>query len=794
MHTRSLLIAFAGLVSTLAFRVVAPAATPSIAIDTLILGDTESEQQHNLTATRSDIIRGGLGESARQLLPLEPVSHDGGSINFTLKVDPEKQNYVTVRLWGSDKGENRGRLILYMDGLQVGYRHEGDHDVLNQCDEEPLFLNRFFYQTVMLPPFLTKGKTGVSLRITALGRMWPYGVNFDQKQKKLTEPSRGIYRIYSHTCVRFIPDLGEKQGTPVKPVARPINSGDPGGELFTQMRKIVNGRLNRFMNGEGVTTNWRDATGRILLMAEAYKTPWTTACKNPGAIKAIVRFGDMFLMPGVVGINWICAGPLGEAIMIVGPDPALMKELEEQIEVSKDFPFIPPLDRKDTREWTKETVTMTRREAWTKVLQASVDFNRTRWRRSFTNQSMILDRNTYTANRGLRILAPELALPETQTLRYLYESIGLLPWLGNDLPGGGSEKPLGANHYLVTRKGLSKELGFVAAYGETILKFARDIAEMTGDQKIFNQLIKISRARLYFRYPGVDADGYRLMRIASEIDNRGAHFPLSRGAYAICNVREAWWMELPAFTKDPVTIGVTQQCLEDNQYFPRLASRKSDGDTLGMMRNIDEYAIFKAQPPVKYRLPMTDGEKDFVFCDEENAVLAMKHGDHRLFLNFYYRQEFGVSGVTRILDITPDIMRIASVQAKFEVSNPSGREWTRPDIIDFERAGGYNPPGERIHQAWKGEKLPIVKRPDDATLPVYGKNGPFVGKASFYWLCYGDYLFGINTTETQTFMLPVHDLCGARQAKDLVSGKMINLSQEVKVPPLTTVVLWTGGL
>ena len=56
-------------------------------------------------------------------------------------------------------------------------------------------------------------------------------------------------------------------------------------------------------------------------------------------------------------------------------------------------------------------------------------------------------------------------------------------------------------------------------------------------------------------------------------------------------------------------------------------------------------------------------------------------------MNFYYRQEFGVSGVTRILDLTPTAMRIASVLSQFEV-NASGEQWTRPDIIDFERSGG----------------------------------------------------------------------------------------------------------
>jgi hypothetical protein len=208
-----------------------------------------------------------------------------------------------------------------------------------------------------------------------------------------------------------------------------------------------------------------------------------------------------------------------------------------------------------------------------------------------------------------------------------------------------------------------------------------------------------------------------------------------------------------------------------------------------MMRNIDEYATVKALPKSAYRMPMTDGQPDFVYSDEEDAVLVLKHGDQRLFVNFYFRQEFGVSGATRILDLTPDIMRIATVKSHFEV-DATGQEWTRPDVIDFERSGGFPPPGEKIHQAWRGEKLPIAKRPADATQPKYGNWGPFVGKASFYWLRYGDYLLAINTTADQTFDLKTPANLAA--AKDLIAGKTMKLTGSIKVAPRSTVALWLG--
>ena len=764
-------------------------------LNTLVLGDSASEQAHGLTQTNSEVIHAGLGEPARQLLPLTPVSHNGGSIAFTLQVDPQRQNYFTVKLWGSDYGSDRGRLILYINGEQVGYRHEGDHDVLNQCDEEPMFLGRFVYQTVALPPMHTRGRTNVTLRIAALGPMWPYGNTFEKKQRSFVRPSRGIYCAYTHTNTRFEPSATEKQGDAVAPKIRPAGSGE---EILVEMKATVNSRLMQLMsNRKPITSNSKAAHGQILLLAEAYNTPWTVAYHNPEAVAALVRWGDAFLRPDVIGPEWIGAGPLGEAIMRVGVEP-LRAALDEEIEVPANFPFVPDWRRREPLEepaikdasTTAKTKRLKRREAWTIILRASVDWNRKNGRRFYTNQSMIVDQNIYTANRGLELIAPKEALPEQQALRYLYEAVGLSPWLGDDTDDGKSSQPYGTNYFQITRKGLSRELGWVGTYGETILKFNRDMAELTGDAKLRQQLERIAQARMYFRYPTVDPDCFRQMKLASEIDNRTAHFPLSQGAYAIANIREAWWMELPALLKDDVTVGAAQQCLADNQYFPRLALRAKDNDTLGMMRNIDEYAVVKAMPASKYRLPMSDGQPDFVFSDEENAVLALKHGEQRLFVNFYYRQEFGVSGVTRILDLTPTAMRIASVLSQFEV-NASGEQWTRPDIIDFERSGGLPPPGEKIHQAWRGERLPIATRPADATRPEYGKWGPFVGKAAFYTLRYGDYLIAINTTSDQTFELKTP--ADIRNAVELVSGKTMKLVSPLKVGPLSTVVLWLGA-
>src|SRR2546423_575626 len=137
-------------------------------IDSVVFGDAVSEAAHAASATDSEIIQGGLGLSARRLLPQSPPGYEGGRIAFSLKVDPRHLTYITFKFWGSDRGEKTGRLILFGEGKQIGYRHEGDYDVLNQADETPLYPGRFVYVTLPLPQALTGGRAPGSLSLQFL--------------------------------------------------------------------------------------------------------------------------------------------------------------------------------------------------------------------------------------------------------------------------------------------------------------------------------------------------------------------------------------------------------------------------------------------------------------------------------------------------------------------------------------------------------------------------------------------------------------------------------------------------
>jgi hypothetical protein len=93
----------------------------------------------------------------------------------------------------------------------------------------------------------------------------------------------------------------------------------------------------------------------------------------------------------------------------------------------------------------------TRRTAYTKMLVDSRDH----WRQNFpqyTNQAVICAMGIYQANRGLSVIAPNQALTEPKARTYLYQSVGISPWLGSEDANGNPRKPYGDTFYLVTKK------------------------------------------------------------------------------------------------------------------------------------------------------------------------------------------------------------------------------------------------------------------------------------------------------------------------------------------------------
>jgi len=213
-------------------------------VDSVSFGDVGSEGAHRFAGERSEIVKGGVGETARRLLAPATNYWEGGRLAVSIAVDPAKQNYATAKFWGSDA--TRGMLLFFCDGKQIGYRHLGDIDYLDSSVGEPAFLGRFFYTTTPLPLELTRGETNLTLEIRSYGPVWTYASNFETYQKPMTGPSRGIYKIYSHTDGTFTPPTDERQGDAPKnpPVAK-----SPGAVVYVARSMPRLPRVSLFTQG-----------------------------------------------------------------------------------------------------------------------------------------------------------------------------------------------------------------------------------------------------------------------------------------------------------------------------------------------------------------------------------------------------------------------------------------------------------------------------------------------------------------------------------------------------------------
>ncbi|MFG2965954.1 Tat pathway signal protein [Streptomyces sp. NPDC048288] len=443
-----------------------------------------------------------------------------------------------------------------------------------------------------------------------------------------------------------------------------------------------------------------------------------------------------------------------------------------------------------------------RRDAWTKMLLDSREY----WRRhipQYTNQAIICSIGLYLADRGLTYLGSADAWGEEKARDYLYQALGLVPWLGPEEEDGTPTKPLGGSYYQVTKKGISKELGYAGNYGELQewLSLAYDAVIGIGgvdDSTLHDHLLKIVKARAVFHYPALDRDGYQSMRLEALIGWRDVIYP-GVVSYDEGNKWDGHPLRLAALLKDPDLTSYTQQSIADHQIFNVLQDTYeltvSARTNLNLLSTADDYAYISGATGSGAQLPMTQGGPDFVFADPENGLVAVKHGDDILYASLYWRARWGVNRLARIHHITAaGLERSATVWQDVKYI-PDGRAFTEPDWVNWEFTvtdndipdGGFTPPGDTLHQAFAGQVLPLAKAPDDAPERATGVESPYAGRASFYRCEYGPYLIAMNTTEDRTYTLAMK---GFGASTDLVTGAKVSGNAELSVQPGTTVVLY----
>ena len=307
----------------------------------------------------------------------------------------------------------------------------------------PVTPGAFWYRTTILPRWLTKGKTSVELKLRSMGDLFAYGsiFNYDTYQHKLTQPSRGLYRLYTHTNPVFAA-ANEVQGTP------PDYAHAPGPSCAGRENPAGHARegRQRALRRSAAQKRPQPETTAAAPGGKAYGVTWTVAYKKSAVAAQAVTALDAICRkftadPKLAGAEWGGNfGPAGYALALLGP--AMGPALSESVDLGAGA--------------------KPRREQYAAMLKASVDSGRF-GRQAITNQALINATNIYRANRGLLALGSKDALPETEGKRYYREAAGMEEWRGDDLPGGGSKWNLGHGVLMMTTKGTSHEWNWCCA-------------------------------------------------------------------------------------------------------------------------------------------------------------------------------------------------------------------------------------------------------------------------------------------------------------------------------------------
>ncbi|MGI6180365.1 stalk domain-containing protein [Butyricicoccus intestinisimiae] len=227
------------------------------ALDIIHFGDSDSEKAHafeeRLSVAGVDnkaepeyvdangkLAGGGLGHGLtyRYIQPSPEGKSLDGKLEFTLKADPNRQNYLTVRLSGTQQG--RGNLMLYGP--------DGDNTILNPkngwkfseldigYDSGAPFSGRYYYATYIIPQGLVKPDGTVRLTIMSTGKFDPYGKGVYKPQ---TENSKYIYSAATHTDPFYIPEDSLTGEAPVGKPAAAKEEISPYGYLQSQAKDLL---------------------------------------------------------------------------------------------------------------------------------------------------------------------------------------------------------------------------------------------------------------------------------------------------------------------------------------------------------------------------------------------------------------------------------------------------------------------------------------------------------------------------------------------------------------------------
>ena len=811
---------------TVAFVLMIAANANAQVTDRIVLGNDNSEKSHGLTMYCPDnvaITTNGLsGETGRRSLMFtaNPFSCEypdiyGGEFSFVLRVDPERQNYITLRTNGGDGVKENERYRVMVENKDLT-----NYSTSAVTFSETKAPGAFAFNTLLIPLAITKGKTNVVVRVRSAGRYYGYGTPsvFTTYQRKMTCDMPPIYDVYSSTNPVFS-IKGEKVGQ----MADYTKAPEKSNVNLPALKKAVLETLEEAMKKQYNSADFKPAYGNnnfnvIECMAVGYRHGYyggTTSSKMANKIR--------IALDSMVYINNLVKKGVDVKVSAIGSSATTQKASSGWGGLYGEQGFAVYILRKAgqltdyflDRQVDLGNGTKSRREQWIEIFKESLDYGCTlSGRRTITNQLLEGSYSVYGASLALYVLdpvrfhnAPKLGL------RFMREALGLNEFtgvpannrfdgelkddegyptylLGDSTSHDKSQNNWGEHFHTATHNGNGREEGWTctSCYGNMGARmldmylatlddpYIGTSAGGNGDRQMLQMAVNNQKIQAYFTYPSVDANGNRQIVGESVTCWRNRYNP-GKNFYA--NIAVA------AISGDEELLGHVLQSVRDGHFslkdeysvnlFPYYRRSYEIPDA------IDKLIDFSTAHSSDFKpMPSTFGQPDYVVADEEDGIVAVKHGQEYLFVNFYSEIGMGQPSAAHIVN-TNEIREI-NFRPDVMLMYESGKTETVADVY-------YN----QNHRITYPDNPVMADGGTVYELPAYDKDGNSDTRrrlCNYYQQQLGRYLIAQNTTGIENYSLVVDYRIKGKAAINLKTGATVTLTDAITIQPMTTEVFF----
>ncbi len=663
-----------------------------------------------------------LGKGPEELGLAEPFirfTDDDQHVDFELGCHPKQQNYLTVKVWGSS-GSAGSALVLHdpvngdapfdaiarQDGPLKPSHHPRKGELVRQT-EAKAFPGRFYYATYPIPLKLTRARSTVRLRLLYKGRA----------------PGLDVYRAYTHLDPYFEPPTGEIQGQPFE-LGPPREGKTVSAEdRFEHWKAQANAGFRKAREFQMFGERWEKAKAKnvpswakgallgrgsgsftpsgpyakdykvlkedikrwgshyirqgdsqmlalrfIEVFAHAYCTEWSNYYHDREMLERIVAAFDFYSRAqgnsgGFMGrplpgkdVNW--------PTWLGGPNRS---DFSPGLEVGQRFFWdgfsmvLPHLDQGGLLEpfidddLDPSTPEVSRREAYTRMAHRSFDlYSKQVAQCSIANQMIHNFLALNAVYNALKHLDPARAQPDAERVNEMAEiAVGI------------RRNPLW-DTYSYSPDGMPLEDGYDANYGKGGLQLVK-VAELTRYPQIEQKARTAFESYAHFVYLDNDSEGYRTLRNTDWISAR-----IMRGFPGL----ERYFLSKYAAKELRIPAAIRYFELREEHGRAQDKLESLDFRSVGGLWDRVMLAVTKAndaQDDVASRLPSTDyrlpdeREGDSALVDEYLGLVALRHGDARLFASLNWESRFGrdwakgtANGVVRLEYTTPTINRLVT--------------------------------------------------------------------------------------------------------------------------------------